>query len=40
MFTETLDEQLTAEVVDALRLTHQIVEVIVRAPKLVNVVPA
>jgi NAD(P)H-flavin reductase len=32
MFTESLDEQLVAEVVDALRLTHQIVEVVVRAP--------
>jgi NADPH-dependent glutamate synthase beta subunit-like oxidoreductase/NAD(P)H-flavin reductase len=32
MFAESLDEQLVAEVVDALRLTHQIVEVVVRAP--------
>jgi len=32
MFAEALDEQLVAEVVDALRLTHQIVEVVVRAP--------
>src|SRR5262249_13774423 len=32
MFAEMLDEQLVAEVVDALRLTHQIVEVVVRAP--------
>ena len=32
MFAEALDEQLIAEVVDALRLTHQIVEVVVRAP--------
>jgi NADPH-dependent glutamate synthase beta subunit-like oxidoreductase/NAD(P)H-flavin reductase len=32
LFAEELDEQLTAEVVDALRLTHQIVEVVVRAP--------
>jgi NADPH-dependent glutamate synthase beta subunit-like oxidoreductase/NAD(P)H-flavin reductase len=32
MFAETLDERLVAEVVDALRLTHQIVEVVVRAP--------
>jgi NADPH-dependent glutamate synthase beta subunit-like oxidoreductase/NAD(P)H-flavin reductase len=32
MFTESLDEQLVAEVVDALRLTDQIVEVVVRAP--------
>ena len=32
LFSEALDEQLTAEVVDALRLTHQIVEVVVRAP--------
>ncbi len=32
MFTESLDQQLVAEVVDALRLTHQIVEVVVRAP--------
>ena len=29
MFAEDLDRQLTAEVVDALRLTHQIVEVVV-----------
>ncbi len=32
LFAESLDEQLVAEVVDALRLTHQIVEVVVRAP--------
>ena len=32
LFAEELDEQLVAEVVDALRLTHQIVEVVVRAP--------
>ena len=32
MFAESLDGQLVAEVVDALRLTHQIVEVVVRAP--------
>lgn len=32
LFSETLDKELTAEVVDALRLTHQIVEVVVRAP--------
>jgi NADPH-dependent glutamate synthase beta subunit-like oxidoreductase/NAD(P)H-flavin reductase len=32
LFAESLDEQLIAEVVDALRLTHQIVEVVVRAP--------
>jgi NADPH-dependent glutamate synthase beta subunit-like oxidoreductase/NAD(P)H-flavin reductase len=32
MFAESLDQQLVAEVVDALRLTHQIVEVVVRAP--------
>jgi NADPH-dependent glutamate synthase beta subunit-like oxidoreductase/NAD(P)H-flavin reductase len=32
MFAESLDEQLVAHVVDALRLTHQIVEVVVRAP--------
>ena len=32
MFAEALEEQLVAEVVDALRLTHQIVEVVVRAP--------
>jgi NADPH-dependent glutamate synthase beta subunit-like oxidoreductase/NAD(P)H-flavin reductase len=32
MFAEALDEQLVATVVDALRLTHQIVEVVVRAP--------
>jgi NADPH-dependent glutamate synthase beta subunit-like oxidoreductase/NAD(P)H-flavin reductase len=32
MFAESMDEQLVAEVVDALRLTHQIVEVVVRAP--------
>ncbi|HEY7312652.1 MAG TPA: FAD-dependent oxidoreductase [Gemmataceae bacterium] len=32
LFSESLDEQLVAEVVDALRLTHQIVEVVVRAP--------
>jgi NADPH-dependent glutamate synthase beta subunit-like oxidoreductase/NAD(P)H-flavin reductase len=32
MFAESLDEQLVATVVDALRLTHQIVEVVVRAP--------
>jgi NADPH-dependent glutamate synthase beta subunit-like oxidoreductase/NAD(P)H-flavin reductase len=32
MFAESLEEQLVAEVVDALRLTHQIVEVVVRAP--------
>jgi len=32
MFAESLDEQLVAEVVDVLRLTHQIVEVVVRAP--------
>ncbi|MBY0522100.1 MAG: FAD-dependent oxidoreductase [Gemmataceae bacterium] len=32
MFAEMLDSQLVAEVVDALRLTHQIVEVVVRAP--------
>jgi NADPH-dependent glutamate synthase beta subunit-like oxidoreductase/NAD(P)H-flavin reductase len=32
MFAEDLDQQLVAEVVDALRLTHQIVEVVVRAP--------
>ena len=36
MFAETLDEQLVAEVVDALRLTHQIVEVVVRAPLAVR----
>jgi NADPH-dependent glutamate synthase beta subunit-like oxidoreductase/NAD(P)H-flavin reductase len=32
LFAESLDEQLVAEVVDALRLTHQIVEVVVHAP--------
>ena len=32
LFAEALDEQLVAVVVDALRLTHQIVEVVVRAP--------
>ncbi len=32
MFAEKLDDQLIATVVDALRLTHQIVEVVVRAP--------
>lgn len=32
LFAESLDENLVAEVVDALRLTHQIVEVVVRAP--------
>jgi NAD(P)H-flavin reductase len=32
MFAESLEEQLVATVVDALRLTHQIVEVVVRAP--------
>jgi NADPH-dependent glutamate synthase beta subunit-like oxidoreductase/NAD(P)H-flavin reductase len=32
LFAESLDEQLVATVVDALRLTHQIVEVVVRAP--------
>jgi NADPH-dependent glutamate synthase beta subunit-like oxidoreductase/NAD(P)H-flavin reductase len=32
MFAESLEEQLVAEVIDALRLTHQIVEVVVRAP--------
>jgi NADPH-dependent glutamate synthase beta subunit-like oxidoreductase/NAD(P)H-flavin reductase len=32
MFSEALDQQLIAEVVDAMRLTHQIVEVVVRAP--------
>jgi NADPH-dependent glutamate synthase beta subunit-like oxidoreductase/NAD(P)H-flavin reductase len=32
MFAESLDDQLVAKVVDALRLTHQIVEVVVRAP--------
>jgi NADPH-dependent glutamate synthase beta subunit-like oxidoreductase/NAD(P)H-flavin reductase len=32
MFAEALEEQLVATVVDALRLTHQIVEVVVRAP--------
>lgn len=32
MFAESLDEHLVAHVVDALRLTHQIVEVVVRAP--------
>jgi NADPH-dependent glutamate synthase beta subunit-like oxidoreductase/NAD(P)H-flavin reductase len=32
LFAESLDKQLVAEVVDALRLTHQIVEVVVRAP--------
>src|SRR4029077_5527154 len=32
LFTEELDKELVAEVVDALRLTHQIVEVVVRAP--------
>jgi NAD(P)H-flavin reductase len=32
MFADALDEQLVAEVVDALRQTHQIVEVVVRAP--------
>jgi NADPH-dependent glutamate synthase beta subunit-like oxidoreductase/NAD(P)H-flavin reductase len=32
LFAESLDEQLVAEVVDAMRLTHQIVEVVVRAP--------
>jgi NADPH-dependent glutamate synthase beta subunit-like oxidoreductase/NAD(P)H-flavin reductase len=32
MFGESMDEQLVAHVVDALRLTHQIVEVVVRAP--------
>jgi NADPH-dependent glutamate synthase beta subunit-like oxidoreductase/NAD(P)H-flavin reductase len=32
MFAESVEEQLVAEVVDALRLTHQIVEVVVRAP--------
>ena len=36
MFAESLDEQLVAEVVDALRLTHQIVEVVVRAPLAVR----
>ncbi len=32
LFADSLDEQLVATVVDALRLTHQIVEVVVRAP--------
>jgi NADPH-dependent glutamate synthase beta subunit-like oxidoreductase/NAD(P)H-flavin reductase len=32
LFAESLDQQLVAEVVDAMRLTHQIVEVVVRAP--------
>jgi NADPH-dependent glutamate synthase beta subunit-like oxidoreductase/NAD(P)H-flavin reductase len=32
LFAESLEEQLVATVVDALRLTHQIVEVVVRAP--------
>ena len=32
MFAESLDQQLVAKVVDALRLTHQIVEVVVHAP--------
>ncbi len=32
LFAEHLDQQLIAEVVDAFRLTHQIVEVIVKAP--------
>ncbi len=32
LFVEQLDQQLVAEVVDAFRLTHQIVEVIIKAP--------
>jgi NADPH-dependent glutamate synthase beta subunit-like oxidoreductase/NAD(P)H-flavin reductase len=36
LFAEALDKQLVAEVVDALRLTHQIVEVVVRAPLAVR----